>query len=118
VSFSLSESVLPKILGWQPNDRFIPLTLELSHLSLSHPCRGKPGPNILDASSVMNTRRIMEQAVDLNVRLMKWRLWPNLNTELLSTTRCLLLGQSSLITPSALTSIQVLEHWAVLWREL
>jgi ubiquitin-like modifier-activating enzyme ATG7 len=47
----------------------------------------------------MNTQRIMEQAVDLNVRLMKWRLWPNLNTELLSTIRCLLLGETT-ATPS------------------
>lgn len=58
--------------------------------------RGKPGPNILDASAVMNTKMIMEQAVDLNVRLMRWRLWPNLNTELLATTKCLLLGAGTL----------------------
>lgn len=38
----------------------------------------------------------MAQAVDLNLRLMKWRLWPSLDTDGLSYTRCLLLGAGTL----------------------
>ena len=38
----------------------------------------------------------MAQAVDLNLRLMKWRLWPSLDTERLANTRCLLLGAGTL----------------------
>jgi ubiquitin-like modifier-activating enzyme ATG7 len=34
----------------------------------------------------------MEQAVDLNIRLMRWRVWPELDTERLAQTKCLLLG--------------------------
>jgi hypothetical protein len=38
----------------------------------------------------------MTQAVDLNLRLMKWRLWPQLDTSLLANTTCLLLGAGTL----------------------
>lgn len=38
----------------------------------------------------------MAQAVDLNLRLMKWRLWPTLDTEKLASTKCLLLGAGTL----------------------
>jgi hypothetical protein len=38
----------------------------------------------------------MSQAVDLNLRLMKWRMWPELDTERLSTTKCLLFGAGTL----------------------
>lgn len=69
---------MPRVVGWQANER------------------GKPGPRVLDAAIVMDTRRVMEQAVDLNVRLMKWRLWPSLDTAMLSSTKCLLLGAGTL----------------------
>lgn len=65
----------------------------LLHVCTFPLCRGKQGPRVVDASGVMDTRRIMEQAVDLNVRLMKWRLWPALDTELLARSKCLLLGR-------------------------
>lgn len=69
---------MPRVVGWQANER------------------GKPGPRVLDAAIIMDTRRVMEQAVDLNVRLMKWRLWPSLDTAMLSSTKCLLLGAGTL----------------------
>jgi len=77
-AFPHGELKIPKIIGWQPNER------------------GKAGPNVLNANAVMNTQSIMEQAVDLNIRLMKWRLWPNVNVEKLSNTKCLLLGAGTL----------------------
>lgn len=59
-------------------------------------CRGRPGPRVADLSQAMDSRYLMAQAVDLNLRLMKWRLWPALDTEHLATTRCLLLGSGTL----------------------
>lgn len=45
----------------------------------------------------MNSRFLMAQAVDLNLRLMKWRMWPELDTEMLATrTKVLLLGSGTL----------------------
>ncbi|CAM9198000.1 unnamed protein product, partial [Ectocarpus fasciculatus] len=68
----------PTVVGWEPNDR------------------GKPGPRVSDLGAVMNSEKLMEQAVDLNVRLMKWRQWPSLDTESLSGLKCLLLGAGTL----------------------
>ena len=34
--------------------------------------------------------------MDLNLRLMRWRMWPSLDTERLAQTRCLLLGAGTL----------------------
>ena len=68
----------PAIVGWEPNDR------------------GKPGPRTADLGAIMNSEKLMEQAVDLNVRLMKWRQWPSLNTEYISSLKCLLLGSGTL----------------------
>ena len=36
--------------------------------------------------------RLAESSVDLNLKLMRWRLLPALNVELLAKTRCLLIG--------------------------
>ncbi len=40
----------------------------------------------------MDPRRLAESAVDLNLRLMRWRAVPGLDTGRLARTRCLLLG--------------------------
>ena len=67
-----------KVVGWEYNQR------------------GKPGPRSVNCSSFMNTKEIMIQAVDLNIKLMKWREWPELDTEKLSRTKCLLFGAGTL----------------------
>ncbi len=58
--------------------------------------RGKPAPRQADVSALLDSTALMKQAVDLNLRLMKWRLWPSLNTLALSTQRVLLLGAGTL----------------------
>ena len=40
--------------------------------------------------------RLSESSVDLNLKLMRWRLLPSLDLELISRTRCLLLGAGTL----------------------
>ena len=37
--------------------------------------RGKPGPRSADLSAIMDSCSLMAQASDLNLRLMKWRMW-------------------------------------------
>jgi len=58
--------------------------------------RGKMGPRIVNLSSVMDEKKMAEQSVDLNLKLMRWRLLPDLDTEMLSKTKCLLLGAGTL----------------------
>ena len=40
--------------------------------------------------------RLADQAVDLNLKLIKWRISPNLNLEIIKNTKCLLLGAGTL----------------------
>jgi|TARA_B100001142_G_scaffold39832_1_gene35327 ubiquitin-like modifier-activating enzyme ATG7 len=44
----------------------------------------------------MDPTRLATQAVDLNLKLMRWRLLPELDADALASTRCLLLGAGTL----------------------
>ncbi len=53
-------------------------------------------PRIVDLSSALDPIRLAENAVDLNLKLMRWRLVPSLNLEKIVSTRCLILGSGTL----------------------
>ncbi|WWD07978.1 E1-like protein-activating enzyme Gsa7p/Apg7p [Kwoniella europaea PYCC6329] len=57
---------------------------------------GKLASRIADLGPMMNPIRLAEQAVDLNLKLMKWRIAPSLDLEIISHTKCLLLGAGTL----------------------
>ncbi|XP_020290226.1 ubiquitin-like modifier-activating enzyme atg7 [Pseudomyrmex gracilis] len=57
---------------------------------------GKMGPNIADLSNIMNPAKLSDKAINLNLKLMKWRLVPDLDLEKISSLRCLLLGVGTL----------------------
>ncbi|XP_012257942.2 ubiquitin-like modifier-activating enzyme atg7 [Athalia rosae] len=57
---------------------------------------GKMGPNITDLSDSLDVIKLSERAVNLNLKLMKWRLVPGLDLEKIEKTRCLLLGAGTL----------------------
>jgi ubiquitin-like modifier-activating enzyme ATG7 len=46
--------------------------------------------------NTMLTLRLADQAVDLNLKLMRWRIMPSLDLETISSTKCLLLGAGTL----------------------
>ncbi|KAJ1547707.1 Autophagy protein 7 [Nowakowskiella sp. JEL0078] len=68
----------PKIVGWEKNSQ------------------GNLGPRIADLAPLMDPKRLADTAVDLNLKLMKWRLVPTLDLENISQQRCLLFGAGTL----------------------
>ncbi|XP_028680931.1 ubiquitin-like modifier-activating enzyme ATG7 [Erpetoichthys calabaricus] len=68
----------PKGVGWEKNQK------------------GAMGPRIVNLSECMDPRRLAESSVDLNLKLMRWRLVPTLDLEKVISTKCLLLGAGTL----------------------
>ncbi|EIW75651.1 E1-like protein-activating [Coniophora puteana RWD-64-598 SS2] len=67
------------------------------------PARGKDGgveekliPRMADLAPMMDPTRLADQAVDLNLKLMRWRIMPSLDLDKVASTRCLLLGAGTL----------------------
>lgn len=70
--------VSPKILGWERT------------------AQGRLGPKMADLGLLINPNQLAEQAVDLNLRLMKWRIAPELDLEVIKNQKVLLLGAGTL----------------------
>ncbi|KIJ43809.1 hypothetical protein M422DRAFT_30685 [Sphaerobolus stellatus SS14] len=68
----------PSAVGWEKN------------------AQGKLGPRLADLGGMMDPARLADQAVDLNLKLMRWRILPELNLEKVAQTKCLLLGAGTL----------------------
>ncbi|OXV06615.1 hypothetical protein Egran_05617 [Elaphomyces granulatus] len=72
------ESQMPKVTGWERNPS------------------GKLMGRVVDLTAYMDPKRLADQAVDLNLKLIKWRISPGLDLEKIKNTRCLLLGAGTL----------------------
>ncbi|KAI0260642.1 hypothetical protein BC834DRAFT_899392 [Gloeopeniophorella convolvens] len=68
----------PSAVGWEKN------------------VQGKLGARVADLAPMMDPTRLADQAVDLNLKLMRWRILPALDLEKIAQTRCLLLGAGTL----------------------
>ncbi|KAJ5312910.1 hypothetical protein PENANT_c049G10979 [Penicillium antarcticum] len=71
-------SPLPKVTGWERN-----------------PVGKLSGRNV-NLTDYMDPKRLADQSVDLNLKLIKWRISPTLNLEKIKDTKCLLLGAGTL----------------------
>ncbi len=58
--------------------------------------RAKPGPRSLNLAPLISSSHLAQQATDLNLKLMKWRMIPNLDLAKLSTIHVLLIGAGTL----------------------
>jgi ubiquitin-like modifier-activating enzyme ATG7 len=67
-----------KVVGWELN------------------ARGKPGPRWVNLRPLLDQNHLAIQAADLNLKLMKWRMIPDLNVDLLQSTKVLLIGAGTL----------------------
>lgn len=50
----------------------------------------------MDLKSFMDPKTLAREAVDLNIKLMKWRLLPSLDIEKVQSRKCLLFGAGTL----------------------
>ncbi|KAF2072280.1 hypothetical protein CYY_006412 [Polysphondylium violaceum] len=57
---------------------------------------GKIAPRFISLASTMDPMKLASQSVDLNLKLMRWRVMPSLDLETIKETKCLLLGSGTL----------------------
>ncbi|KAK5202374.1 Autophagy protein 7, partial [Exophiala xenobiotica] len=69
---------MPKVVGWERN------------------AANKLSGRMADLTEYMDPKKLADSSVDLNLKLMKWRISPNLNLEKIKGTKCLLLGAGTL----------------------
>ena len=69
---------LPKVTGWERNDH------------------NKIISRTVDLASYLDPSRLADQAVDLNLKLIKWRISPSIDLDTIKHTSCLLLGAGTL----------------------
>ncbi|MCJ1439091.1 Autophagy protein 7 [Xylographa pallens] len=75
---SKPQSKIPKITGWERNKD------------------AKVVSKVANLGEYMDPQRLADQAVDLNLKLIKWRIAPGLDLEKIKETKCLLLGAGTL----------------------
>ena len=69
---------MPKVTGWERSRN------------------GKLQAQLANLGEYMDPARLADSSVDLNLKLMKWRIAPDLNLERIKNTKCLLLGAGTL----------------------
>lgn len=69
---------MPKVTGWERNGI------------------GKLQARQANLGEYMDPKKLADQAVDLNLKLMKWRISPTLDLDAIKNTSCLLLGAGTL----------------------
>jgi ubiquitin-like modifier-activating enzyme ATG7 len=78
LSCQAEDASKPAVVGWERNSS------------------AKLAPKLADLGPLMDPLRLADQAVDLNLKLMRWRILPEINLEKIQSTRCLLLGAGTL----------------------
>jgi len=69
---------------------------DLQALGWERNTKGQLTSRSINLRSAMDQTKLAANAVDLNLKLMKWRLLPNLQLEQISQTKCLLFGAGTL----------------------
>lgn len=78
-SIPLSErGPMPKITGWERDTR------------------SRNTSRTIDMGAYMDPTRLADQAVDLNLKLIKWRIAPSIDLDIIKESKCLLLGAGTL----------------------
>ncbi|CAG9314010.1 ATG7 [Blepharisma stoltei] len=82
------------------NSQYYQITLpeinEVKFLGWELNAKGKLGPRVVDLRPQLDPLILAQSAVDLNLKLMRWRMLPELNLDIISEKSCLLLGSGTL----------------------
>ncbi|KAL8675283.1 MAG: hypothetical protein Q9168_000312 [Polycauliona sp. 1 TL-2023] len=70
--------IMPRVSGWERS------------------ATGKVSSKVANLGEYMNPQRLADQAVDLNLKLIRWRISPGLDLDIIKKTKCLLLGAGTL----------------------
>lgn len=76
--------------GFDPNSEAFKVT------GWERTAQGKLGPKVADLASLIDPKQLANQAVDLNLRLMKWRVAPDIDLDIIRNQKVLLLGAGTL----------------------
>ncbi|KAF2436313.1 autophagy ubiquitin-activating enzyme ApgG [Tothia fuscella] len=71
-------TTIPKVTGWERNEA------------------AKLTSRTIDLAEYMDPTRLADQAVDLNLKLIKWRIAPSIDLDVIKNAKCLLLGAGTL----------------------
>ena len=92
----ISQSGLPKVTGWERNSGG-KVTSKIANLGEYMDPQRYGTPQRMPIRSILTlVTRLADQAVDLNLKLIKWRIAPSLDLERIKNTKCLLLGAGTL----------------------
>ncbi|KAF2457463.1 hypothetical protein BDY21DRAFT_385748 [Lineolata rhizophorae] len=69
---------MPKVTGWERD------------------ANNKLMSRMVDLAEYMDPTKLADQAVDLNLKLIKWRIAPEIDLDVIKNTKCLLLGAGTL----------------------
>lgn len=69
---------------------------ELKYVGWESNAKGKKAPRVVNLRSQMDPQELTNAAVDLNLKLMRWRMLPGLDLDKLGSTRVLLFGAGTL----------------------
>lgn len=58
--------------------------------------KGKLGPKLADLGALIDPIKLSEQSVDLNLKLMKWRVAPEIDLDIVKNLKVLILGSGTL----------------------
>lgn len=104
IKYSLSElypnnSTITQIILNKSQNKF--LTIQIDNIQIKEQKREQSEfvgieSVIVDLKQMFNPESIAENAVDLNINLMKWRMCPHLNTDIIKTSKYLLIGSGTL----------------------
>ena len=87
---------MPKVTGWERNSAGKVMSRVASLGEYMDPQRYSRFPHLIEKQCLTVISRLADQAVDLNLKLIKWRIAPGLDLERIKDLKCLLLGAGTL----------------------